>query len=75
MKKGCVNTLWAKKLIKVLNKGNPSSIYKIFKEVGAGKGLRKQAAATSIKVGDTLIEDPTDMANEFNNFFVNIHKP
>ena len=77
---------WRNKVIKLINnskkaqyqrfiennKGNPSSIYKIFKEVGAGKGRRNQPAATSIKVGDTLIEDPTEMANEFNTFFVNI---
>ena len=54
------------------NKGNPSSIYKIFQEVGAGKGKHRQSNVTSVKVGDTLIDDSTEMANEFNNFFVNI---
>ena len=78
--------IWRNKVIKLINnskkaqyqtfidnnKGNPSSIYKIFQEVGAGKGLHRQSAATSIKADDTLIEDPKDIANEFNNFFVNI---
>ena len=27
---------------------------------------------TSVKVSDTVIEDPTEMANKFNNFFVNV---
>ena len=53
---------WRNKVIKLINnsqyqrfidnnKDNPSSIYKIFKEVGAGKGLQKQPAATSIDRG------------------------
>ena len=51
------------------NKNNPSSIYKIFREVGAGKGLRKQSTVGSVKVEDTFIEDSTGIANEFNDFF------
>ena len=54
------------------NKGNPGSIYKIFQEVGAGKGKQRQSTITSINVGDTQIDDSTEMANEFNDFFVNI---
>ena len=54
------------------NKGNPGSIYKIFQEVGAGKGQHKRSTISSVKAGDTHIDDPTEMANEFNNFFVNI---
>ena len=53
-------------------KNNPSSIYKIFQEVGAGKGLRKQSTIGSVKVGDTFLEDSTSIANEFNDFFVNV---
>ena len=78
--------LWRNKTIKMIqkakriqyqtfldnNKNNPSSIYKIFQEVGAGKGLRKQSTIGSVKVGDTFIEDSTGIANEFNNFFVNV---
>ena len=55
------------------NKGNPESIYKIFQEIGAGKGQHKQSTIASVKVEDThTIDDSTGMANEFNNFFVNI---
>ena len=78
--------LWRNKTIKMIqkakriqyqtfldnNKNNPSSIYKIFQEVGAGKGLRKQSTIGSVKVGDTFIEDSTGIANEFNDFFVNV---
>ena len=54
------------------NKGNPGSTYKIFQEIGAGKGQRKHSTISSVKVGDTHIDDSTEMANEFNDFFVNI---
>ena len=54
------------------NKGNPCSIYNIFQEAWAGKGQRKQSTIASVRVGDTHIYDSTGMANEFNNFFVNI---
>ena len=54
------------------NKENPSSIYKIFQEFGAGKDTQRQSTISSVKVGNTHIEDSTDVANEFNNFFVNI---
>ena len=78
--------VWRNKVIKLIqngkktqyqtfisnNKGNPSSIYKLFKEVGAGKGPQKQSTIGSIKTGETLIEDSTEIASEFNNFFVNV---
>ena len=54
------------------NKGKPGSIYKIFQEVGAGKGLRKQSTIGSIKSDDSHTEDPNEIANAFNEFFVNI---
>ena len=54
------------------NKENPSSIYKIFQEVGAGKGPHKQSTIDSLNSGHTRIEDSLEMANEFNDFFVNI---
>ena len=54
------------------NKENPSSIYKIFQEVGAGKGPHKQTTIDSLNSDDTPIDDPLEMANEFNEFFVNI---
>ena len=78
--------VWQNKVIKLIqsakkvlyqtfienNKGNPSSIYKIFQEVGAGKGPQRQSNIGPIKNGDTHIEDPTEIANEFNEFFVNV---
>ena len=48
------------------NKENPNSIYKIFQEVGAGKGPLKQSTIDSVKSGDTPIDDPLEMASEFN---------
>ena len=78
--------VWRNKVIKMIqhakkvqyqtfienNKGNPGSIYKIFQEVGAGKGQKKQSTIVSVKVGDTLNEESLEIANEFNDFFVNI---
>ena len=54
------------------DKENPSSIYKIFQEVGAGNGPLKQSTIESLNSGDTPIDDPLEMANKFNEFFVNI---
>ena len=53
------------------NKNKPSSIYKLFQEVSAGKGCRKQSKISSVKNNGIHIEDPTEIANTFNNFFVN----
>ena len=78
--------IWRNKVVKLIqnakkvqyqtfienNKGNPSSIYKIFQEAGAGKGLPRQSNVGPIKNGDTHIEDPKEIANEFNEFFVNV---
>ncbi|MEW8544961.1 MAG: reverse transcriptase family protein, partial [Candidatus Thiodiazotropha sp.] len=56
-----------------INKGKPGSIYKIFQEVGAGKGCQKQSNIYSVNTGEGLYtEDSTEIANAFNNFFVNI---
>ena len=55
------------------NKDNPGSIYKLFQEVGAGKGCKKLPNITSIiNNNGSVIEDPTEIANAFNNFFVNV---
>ena len=40
--------------------------------MGAGKGPLKQSTIDSLNSGDTPIDDPLEMANEFNEFFVNI---
>ena len=49
------------------NKDNPGSIYKVFQEVGAGKGCKKPPNITSIiNNNGSVIEDPTEIANAFN---------
>ena len=78
--------IWRNKVLKLIHnakelqyqtfinndKGNPSSIYNFFQEVGVGIRKHRQSSVTSVKVGDTLIDDSTEMAKVFNNFFVNI---
>ena len=54
------------------NKDKPGSIYKIFQDVSAGKGSKKPTDISSVKNNGKHIEDPTEIANTFNNFFVNI---
>ncbi|MCG8034833.1 MAG: hypothetical protein JAZ03_22035 [Candidatus Thiodiazotropha taylori] len=54
------------------NKNKPGSIFKIFQEAGAGKGQQAQTNIGPIKYGDLYIEQPTDIANSFNEFFVNV---
>ena len=51
------------------NKNKPGSIYKNFKEVGAGKGCQKQSNITSVINSDNKhSEDPNEIANVFNDF-------
>ena len=55
------------------NKNKPGSIYKIFKEVGAGKGCQKQSNIPSVINNENKhSEDPNEIANIFNDFFVNV---
>ncbi|MCU7801059.1 MAG: hypothetical protein KZQ70_13205, partial [gamma proteobacterium symbiont of Lucinoma myriamae] len=54
------------------NKNKPGSIYKIFQEAGAGKGQQRQSNIGSLKNGQMHIEDPSELANTFNDFFVNV---
>ena len=54
-----------------IKKGKPGSIYKLFQDVGAGKGLRKQLTIGSFKSGDSQNEDPNEIANAVNKCFVN----
>ena len=53
------------------NKDKPGSIYKLFQEVGSRKGCRK-TSISSIKNNGIHTKDPRDIANAFNNFFVNV---
>ena len=51
----------------------PSSIWKIFCELGAGK--QKSNSATnfqSVRIGDHETDEPNDIANAFNDYFINI---
>ena len=51
----------------------PSTILKIFSELGAGKQKSNSASnIRSVKLGDQEIEKPADIANSFNDFFINI---
>ena len=54
------------------NKNNPGSIYKLFQEFSAGKGSSKGSNISSINHNGVHIEDPTELANTFNNFFANV---
>ena len=53
------------------NKDKPGSIYKLFQEIGSGKSCRN-TPISSIKNKGIHTKDPTEIANAFNNFFVNV---
>ena len=54
-------------------KSDPKSIWKIFREHGASsKNVNKSNVINNIKINNHDINDNTEIANEFNNFFVNI---
>ena len=51
----------------------PTPIGKIFSELGAGKQNSNSSNCTNpIKIADHEIYEPEDMANKFNDFFVNV---
>lgn len=51
----------------------PSTIWKIFNELGAGKQKCNSASILqSVKIGNNETNGPADIANAFNDFFVNI---
>ena len=54
-------------------KNQLTAIWKIFIELGVGKRKsEKENDVNSIKIGDNEINDPDEIANAFNNYFVNI---
>ena len=54
-------------------KSDPKSIWKIFKEHGASsKKIQKSNNINQLNIDGCEITDNKDIANEFNNFFVNI---
>lgn len=54
------------------NKSKPGSIFKLFQEVGAGKGCTRPSNISCVNHNGIYVEDPVEIANAFNNFFVNV---
>ncbi len=52
------------------NNNKPSSVWKLFKEVGASK-RNTSSTIFSLNVDGKTIESPEEIANEFNKFFCN----
>ena len=53
------------------NNNNPSSVWKLFKEIGINK-RKSNVSIPTVKIDGEEAEDPTIMANAFNKFFVSI---
>ena len=53
------------------NNNNPSSVWKLFKEIGVNK-QKSNASIPTIKIDGKETDDQTAMANAFNRFFVSI---
>ena len=53
------------------NANNPASVWKLFKEIGASK-CKDRCGIFSLKVGNNSIENPKDIADQFNKYFVSI---
>lgn len=79
--------LWRNKVVNMIKKSKkvnyerlvenskiqPTTIWKIFKELGASKNKSsKENKVQSIKIGSKEIHDPEEIANSFNDFFINI---
>ena len=53
------------------NDKNPASVWKLFKELGASKSNIGNSIL-SLKIDDKTIENPSEIASEFNKFFVSV---
>ena len=53
------------------NVNNPSSVWKLFKELGASK-RNIGTSIYSVKINDKTIDNPAEISSEFNKFFVPI---
>ena len=54
-------------------KNQPTTIWKMFNELGGGKRKSNSASTiNSLKVGNSETDDPAEIANGFNDFFINI---
>ena len=54
-------------------KNQPTTIWKLFNELGAGKCKSNSSnSINSFKIGNLETDDPEEIANAFNDFFINI---
>ena len=53
------------------NFNNPASVWKLFKEMGASK-QKDCSNIFSLKINNQMVENPKDIADEFNQYFVKV---
>lgn len=53
------------------NVNNPSSVWKLFKELGASK-RNIGTSIFSLKINDKTVDNPSEISSEFNKFFVSV---
>ena len=53
-------------------RSDPKSIWKIFKELGANRKTNSSESNINIKLGEQMITSETDLAELFNDYFVNV---
>ena len=53
------------------NLNNPASVWKLFKELGASK-QKDSSNICSLKINNHMVENPKDIADEFNKYFVKV---
>ena len=53
-------------------KDNPSSIWKLFRELGAGKKSKSKENILSINVDNEFVSSDVEIANAFNKYFANV---
>ena len=79
--------IWRNKVVKLIKqskklnyerlieegKNQPTTIWKMFNELGAGKRRSKSSNnINSLKIGNLETDDPLKISNAFNDFFINI---
>ena len=53
-------------------KGDPKSIWKIFKEFGASNKKKDNNDILGLPINEKLVSDDTELAGVFNDYFINI---
>ena len=53
-------------------KDNPSSIWKLFRELGAGKKSKSQENILGINVDNEFVSSDVEIASAFNKYFANV---